>query len=460
MPTHAQEASGRSRNIQDADDEDAMTKESPKPSPPRIHIRGLLLAIVIVAGCAELAYTVVNISAMPVYITTIPLDPRWIGIAATAFILVEGLLKSPFGLLGDRVGRKILILAGPSVSIFTCVLTPHVHNPYLLILLRILDGIGAAALWPSAFSLIGDHVPESRRASAMSLFNLAYLTGLALGPLLGGGINDWTYQRLFHSHHALLHTSKEASFYLAAILFALTTIVATLALPNVKPVHHIDPEAIEGGFNFADFKKMLGRMPTTLLMTFVTFLGIGLVMAYFKIFAMHQFRMSESEFGALLIGPALIIAALSVPLGTLGDRIGKARAVKIGIGLCTFAYWMLIIFFGKGTLIGFGALLGIGFVIAFPAWMALITQNCDPKQRGAVVGAVGTSQGLGAIFGVVTSSFLYKIGAFKLGPISIPEHGVPFLGCALMLALSFVLALLTVHDTPLLPAASEGLPAQ
>ncbi|HZO92065.1 MAG TPA: MFS transporter [Chthonomonadaceae bacterium] len=411
----------------------------------RINVRHLLLAIVLVSGCAELAYTVVNISAMPVYIVANGLHPRWVGIAATAFVLVEGILKSPFGVLGDRIGRKALILAGPLVSIFTAALTPHIHNPYVLVFLRLLDGIGAAALWPSAFSLIGDHVPEKKRATAMSLFNLAYLLGIALGPAIGGNVNEWALQHL----HVGLVASKSASFYVAAVLFAVTSLAATFLIPHVRPVHHEHVPGVETGFDFKDFLIMLGRMPSMLLMTFITFLGIGLVMAYTKLFAMAKdgpFHLTEAEFGNMLIIPALAIAIASVPLGTLGDRIGKAKAVRLGIGLCVTAYWLLVLFPTVWTLIGLGSLIGMGFVIAFPAWMALVSATCDPRQRGAVMGAVGTAQGLGAIVGLAASSFLYKLPTIHLGPVSIPPHGVPFLGCGVLLLISFLLALFTVHE--------------
>ena len=139
---------------------------------PKVNIRNLLVAIVLASGFAELAYAIVNISAMPVYIRdNVGLGGHWIGLVASAFLVVEGVFKSPFGMLGDRIGRKALILAGPAISVFTSLLTPFLHNPYALVGLRVLDGLGAAALWPSAFSLIGDQVPEEKRASAMGMFN-------------------------------------------------------------------------------------------------------------------------------------------------------------------------------------------------------------------------------------------------------------------------------------------------
>jgi DHA1 family multidrug resistance protein-like MFS transporter len=409
-----------------------------------VNVGKLLTAIVIVSGFAELAYVIVNLSAMPVYIKSIKLDSKWIGLVMTAYLVVEGAFKSPCGVLGDRIGRKALILVGPIASAITSLITPFVTNPFVLVLLRIIDGLGAAALWPSAFSLIGDHVPEERRASAMGLFNVAYLMGIALGPVIGGSLND------------VLHT-KQASFYVAAVVFAIAAIAAYVLIPDVHKQQRAEAKlgpGLDGGFNLKEFGIMLRKMPFALLMAFVTFLGVGLVMAYAKVFIMAQFHISETQYGALLVGPAFIIAASSIPLAALGDKIGKPRAVRLGIGLCAAAFWALLAIHTTITLIIFGSLIGIGFVIAFPAWMAQVSSECEPRQRGAAVGAVGTAQGIGAIVGVALSTVLYKTPSFRIGPIHVPHHGLPFLGCGVMLAISFLLAFISVRER----TAESGLP--
>src|SRR5437867_1803757 len=157
--------------------------------------RAVLISIACVAGFAELAYAVMNVSAMPVYLKfSMGYGETSVTAIGTAFLLCEGLAKGPFGVLGDRVGRKRLMIAGPLISVFTSLLTLLVHpnQGYLFAALRVLDGLGAAALWPSALAMIADVVEEDRRSQAMSLFNVTYLVGVALGPFIGGAANDLT----------------------------------------------------------------------------------------------------------------------------------------------------------------------------------------------------------------------------------------------------------------------------
>ncbi len=92
---------------------------------------------------------------------------------------------------------EILFASG---GLALCVITPTVictvpldvflATPVLILLvlvpLRALDGVGAAALWPPLFAGVPDHVPREQRGVAMNVVNTSYLAGLALGPALAG----------------------------------------------------------------------------------------------------------------------------------------------------------------------------------------------------------------------------------------------------------------------------------
>jgi DHA1 family multidrug resistance protein-like MFS transporter len=106
------------------------------------------------------------------------------------FLLTEALFRAPMGMLSDRLGRRRLMLVGPLLTCCTALATVWVHHPLWFLLLRGLDGLGAAMLWPAAYAAIGDTVPPERRSRAMSFLNMTYMSGIALGPLVGGLAND------------------------------------------------------------------------------------------------------------------------------------------------------------------------------------------------------------------------------------------------------------------------------
>src|SRR5205807_635945 len=113
--------------------------------------------------------------------------------------------------------------------------------------------------------------------------------------------------------HIVVHTAdpRQASFYVISFLFLLTAAVAYWRLPNIRPHHEHHPEH-EAGFSFTALVQALRQIPQMLLMAFVTFFGIGMIMLIIKLFALAEFDISETQFGAALLVPALIIAAASV----------------------------------------------------------------------------------------------------------------------------------------------------
>jgi DHA1 family multidrug resistance protein-like MFS transporter len=392
-----------------------------------------LLALVALAGGAELAYAVVNFSAMPPYLRFDLGLGAWVGAVGAAFLLAETALKSPLGLLSDRFGRKRLLLVGPLISMVTAPLTVLVHHPLGLMLLRALDGVGAAALWPTIFAAVADVVEEKDRSTAMSLLNVTYLIGVAMGPLLGGLVNDLT-------------GSRTASFYLASLLFALATVVCLVGVPARFPdhaEHHTDSQPPH--ISLREMWESAKMVPDTLLLGFISFFGIGMVMLLVKLYAMEVLHLSESAYGLLLLPPAVVFALASVPAGRVGDLWGKERAMRLGVGLAMAGMWFIPFVHNHWVLLICGCIVGLGYILAIPAWMALVSE-VGGSRRGAVMGAVFTAQGVGAMLGAPLGAYLYDEVPIRIGQWVIPSHITPFLGTALALTLSFILTVWFFRD--------------
>lgn len=420
-----------------------------------------LLAIASIAGLAELAYAIVNVSALPVFLKN-GLDlPLLVGYSAMAFLLSEAIFNSPMGTLADKVGRRRLMVMGALTSVVTCLGTAFLRVPenggaaatwtviIMLIGLRVLDGAGAAALWPAVFASIGDRVPKARQASAMSVLNIAYMLGLAFSSKIGGFLNDALGARLPITSAA----RYMPSFFAAAACFALAALLAFFFAPRraEQHAHHeADPDAApdphQATFSLKAIKDALRRVPMLMLLAFVTFVAMGLIAPNVKLFAMQQFKITENQFGNLMLWPALLIAALAIPLGRLGDVWGKARSIHLGMGVCAVALWIILILETEWSVVVLGSLLGVGFLLAFPAYMAFLSDVTGPSERGGVIGAVRMAQGLGAMIGAALASPLFE----RYG------EQTPFLVAGIFLVIAFVLSLLFVREPkkPVVAAAS------
>jgi MFS transporter, DHA2 family, multidrug resistance protein len=100
--------------------------------------------------------------------------------------LVAGLLVT-MGTLGDRIGRRRLLLAGAGCFTVASVLAAYATSPELLIAARALLGVAGSTIVPSSMALIGALFTEPRQhARAITVWMCCFMGGAALGPVAGG----------------------------------------------------------------------------------------------------------------------------------------------------------------------------------------------------------------------------------------------------------------------------------
>lgn len=399
-----------------------------------------LLALGSAALLAELAYAILNLSALPMYVKfSLHQEPYW-GIILSVFLLTEAVSRPAFGALGDKIGRKPLMIAGPAITCVTSYLTIVYHGPYVifyLIVLRAIDGLGSGALWPSAFATIGDLTEEENRSTAMSMLNVTYMSGLALGFLMGGAVNDY-------------FGSYTASFYLVSILLALSVVVMAVFLPKhigagvMKPLHGepLELPALEAPtkFKFSDLWRSFRDVPDMIVLACVTFLGMGMLTPIVKLYAVEHLGMSETQFGIMVAPIAAAMGVFAVPMGRMGDKYGKCTAVCWGLLGSAVAMWVLALFRSVALAAVAGIVIGLGFTMAFPAWNALVMSVTAPERRGEVIGAVGLAQGLAAIAGTSLGALIYSSDVLSFPRLGIVNYNVPFWFSAILLTVGAVMA--------------------
>jgi EmrB/QacA subfamily drug resistance transporter len=115
-------------------------------------------------------------------------DLQWF-VASYSIALAAGLL--PAGVLGDRYGRKRLLLLGLVLFGASSVGCATASSPLALILMRALLGLGAAVIVPLSLSVLAVLFPEDReRQKAVAIITAATMVGYPLGPVVGGWLLD------------------------------------------------------------------------------------------------------------------------------------------------------------------------------------------------------------------------------------------------------------------------------
>lgn len=421
-----------------------------------------LLILGSAALLAELAYAILNLSAMPVYVDKGLHQFSHYGLIFGTFLAAEALSRPALGALGDRIGRKPLMVIAPAITAVTSYVTILVGGPMvvpILIVLRAIDGLGSSALWMNAFASIGDIVGEKNRSAAMSVLNVTYMGGMALGFLLGGAANDH-----FHTLHA--------SFYLASGLFALAFLVLLIFFPKGKLHHadihigdvtHLHPVSGAKARLAAFGKWSLGVLasfklvPDMVVMAIVTFIGMGMLTPIVKVYGIDHLKLSETAFGLAVAPIAAAMGLAAVPLGHLGDRFGKTTAVCWGLFASALAMWVLALFRSLYLAAAAGVFIGLGFTVAFPAWNALVISSTDPRRRGEVLGAVGLAQGMAAMAGTLVGPIIYKSDALSFPRLGVVNYNVPFWISAIMISAGTVICFTWVCNKRAVGVAGETI---
>ena len=106
--------------------------------------------------------------------------------AINSYTLVFAGLLFTFGVIGDRVGRKRMLMIGLVLFGLGSLLSAYSHSPDQLVAARAVMGFGGAAVMPQTLSIISNVFEPRERARAIGIWASAVGIGVAIGPVLGG----------------------------------------------------------------------------------------------------------------------------------------------------------------------------------------------------------------------------------------------------------------------------------
>ena len=110
--------------------------------------------------------------------------------AINSYTLVFAGLLFTFGVIGDRIGRKRMLMIGLVLFGIASLLSAYSRSPDQLIFARAAMGLGGAAVMPQTLSIISNVFEPAERPRAIGLWATAVGLGIAIGPVLGGLLLD------------------------------------------------------------------------------------------------------------------------------------------------------------------------------------------------------------------------------------------------------------------------------
>ena len=390
-----------------------------------------------------------------------PSDLQWI---TTSYGLVLAGLLLPIAVIGDRHGRKGLLLIGLGIFGVASGVAAFSPSPNLLAVARGLQGVGGACAMPATLSLLGNLFPEHERGRAIAIWAATAGVAGGAGPLVGGLLVD----RFWWGSVFLVNIPIAIAAIVAAVVLipesrdpqspkvdrrsALAwwaSLTAALIAIIELPEQGLDSPLVLGATAaaitlFVVFRRQEARTDGPLVdaatasdprlragvltMTALFFTMFGCQ------FVVTQWLQGPRALSAIAAGFCFLPSAV----GTVAFPMWNPRWVRrwghgpvAGAGLAVAAVGAGVIGIGvaagniAGTIVGF-ALVGAGMGIASPSGAELIMSSAPPARAGSAAGVNETIvEASGALGVAVLGSVLAGADSFSAPlPVAVVVAGV------------------------------------
>ena len=380
--------------------------------------------------------TIVSV-ATPAIISDLQADVNAVVWVTSAYLLAYAVPVLITGRLGDRYGPKKLYMTG--LTVFTlaslwCGLTQSVE---MLIVARVVQGLGASMFTPQTMAIITRIFPAARRGKAMALWGATAGVATLVGPILGGVLVDalgweWIFfinvpvgvfglflaARLVpaletHNHRfdwlgvalsgvgmfLLVFGIQEGHQYhwstgiWAMIIAGAATLVLFVLWQARNRQEPLVPLSL-----FRDRNYSLANVNISVMGFAITALAIPLLL-----WAQVVRGLSPTRSALLLVPMAVMTILLARPVGNLTDRVHPRMITGFGFAATIVSIVWLSREMTPGVsipaLIGPMVLLGIGNAFIWAPNSATATRNLPMAQAGAGSGVYNATRQVGAVLG-------------------------------------------------------------
>ena len=339
--------------------------------------------------------------AFPKIVKELNILAKDVGLLIAVFSF-PGILLTPFlGVIADRWGRKRIIV--PSLMLFGIAggLCFFVRNFQQFLILRLIQGIGAATLGSLTVTIIGDLYSGKKLVAAMGYNSSIRSIGSAIYPAIGGALAMMGWHYPF-------------------ILPVIAVPIGFLVLFNLKTPEPENEVHISEHLNIV-WKKLRNRQVVGLLVIgIVIFVMLfGSYMTYFPLLLGNSFGLSSLIIGLIIASVSLIAAFTSSQLGKIIKLFSRKAILKISFILYALALSIIPLISQPWLFFIPIIIFGIAHGMNIPVIQALFAEASPLKYRATFMSVSGMTFRVGQTLGPLLMGIVISIwgigGAFYAG---------------------------------------------
>ncbi|MFC7865439.1 MFS transporter [Streptomyces murinus] len=424
----------------------------------------LVLAVLLVAVDA----TVLGLATPYISEDLHPSGTQLLWIGDVYSFVIAGLLVS-MGSLGDRIGRKRILLCGATAFGAISVLNAYATTPELMILARALLGVAGATLMPATLALIRNLFHDPReRSLAVGIWGATASAGTAVGPIVGGFLLEhFWWGSVFLINLPVMavlvlvgirtlpesRNPNPGPWDLASVLLSLIGMIGVVYAVKEAATHGFSWPTLAAGLLGAGalygFVHRQLTMPAPLLdmrlfrhrgfsgavlADLLTVLGMsGLVFFLSQYLQLVQGRRPfEAGLAELPAAVGAVVAGLAA--GSAARRFSVRSVVSAGLAAVGLSLAVLTCL-GQSTgypVLGAALLVvGVGAGLSFTVTADVILSSVPKEQAGAASAVSETAYELGAALGIaLLGSIVTAVYSGFHGPAGTPPGAHDSLGAA------------------------------
>lgn len=328
-----------------------------------------------------------------------------VGVVVAAYSVTNLFGNLGAGFVLDRWGRRRPMILGLAITAVAVLSYAFVNSPEQLLAARAVHGIGAAALTPGAFAILGDRVASDQRGRAMGFAGALIAIPAMIGPPAAGILRDaW---------------GADAVFFVDAAFLALTLVVFVAVTRETPRAASSRPAGT--GLNALLASRILWSGYAA---QFAITVGVGVLVAHLPLVLENQGESAARAGYSFAVYAFVSMLVMASPIGGASDRIG--RFVPLLVGLLGVAAGLAVVGVsaGYGLIVAGMAVFGLGYGLVFPAATAMVAEAAGRTRRGMAFGIFYAVYSLGVAAG--------SAGSGRLAGLSGDSIGLPFFAAAVV----------------------------